>query len=108
MIKRLRNWILNLFVKERLYKARIVTDIPDNLDNKRIYIIENEGCNWQAVMICPCGCNKILHMNLMEEYYPSWKFTLLKKDIVSLRPSINRTIGCKSHFFVTNGKIIWA
>ncbi len=108
MIKRLFIWLQNLFRQERLYRAKFVNDIPDKLTYKEIYIIENEGCNWQAVMICPCGCNKILHMNLMEEYHPSWKFTLLKKDIISLNPSINRIVGCKSHFFVTEGKVIWA
>ena len=107
MTKRFINWILILFKKEKLYKAKFIDDVPDKFDNKTIYIIGNEGYYWQAVMICPCGCNKILHMNLMKQYYPSWKFKINKKEVITLSPSINRTVGCKSHFFISKGKIAW-
>ncbi|WP_397321508.1 DUF6527 family protein [Pedobacter foliorum] len=57
-------------------------------------------------MICPCGCRKLLHMNLMDDYDPYWNY-ILDGKVISLAPSINRLVGCKSHFFVTNGKIEW-
>lgn len=107
MIKKFIQWVLNLFKSKQLYKAKFLDDVPDELASRIIYIIENEGCYWKAVMICPCGCKKILHMNLMKQYYPSWKFQLNKKNIITLNPSINRTVGCKSHFFIRNGKIDW-
>ena len=108
MIKRLIKWILFLFKRKEFYRAKFIDDVPDELDNKTIYIIENEGYYWQAVMICPCGCKKILHMNLIKEYYPSWNFKINKKKIITLYPSINRMAGCKSHFFIRKGKIVWA
>jgi len=85
-----------------------VDDVPDKLDNRIIYIIENEGYYWQAAMVCPCGCNKILHMNLINDYHPSWKFEINKRKIITLQPSINRMVGCKSHFFIRKGRIIWS
>lgn len=108
MIKRFIKWLLNLFKTERPYTAMFVGDTPDKLDYRIIYIIENEGYCWKAVMICPCGCKKILHMNLIKDYHPSWKFEINKKKIITLHPSINRMVGCRSHFFIREGKIIWA
>lgn len=108
MIKRFIKWLHNLFKSEKLYRARFVDDVPDKFDNRIIYIIENEGYYWQAVMICPCGCKKILHMNLIKEHRPSWKFKINKKGIITLHPSINRIVGCRSHFFIREGKVVWA
>ncbi len=108
MIKRLFNWVQNLLKQEKLYKARIVNDVPDKLDNRIIYIIENEGYHWKAVMVCPCGCNKILHMNLIKEYHPSWNVEIDKQNIITLHPSINRIVECKSHFFIRRGQVVWA
>lgn len=108
MIKRFINWLLNLFKSEKLYVAKFTDEIPDKPDNITIYLIENQGYCWQAVMICPCGCKKQLNMNLMKDYHPHWQYKINSKNIITLNPSINRTVGCKSHFFVKQGKIIWA
>ena len=108
MIKGLFNWFRNLFNKEKLYESKLVDDVPYKLNNKTIYIIENEGYRWKAVMVCPCGCNKILHMNLIKEYHPSWKVEIDEKNIITLHPSINRMVGCKSHFFIRRGEVVWA
>ncbi|WP_394341525.1 DUF6527 family protein [Albibacterium indicum] len=59
-------------------------------------------------MLCPCGCKNILHMNLMEEESPCWSYSINKKNIITIRPSVNRIVGCKSHFFVREGKVVWA
>lgn len=108
MIKRFIRLIRNLFKSEKLYKAMITDDVPEKIDNKTIYIIYNEGYYWQAVMLCPCKCKKILHMNLMKEYHPFWKIEIDNKNRISLNPSVHRIVGCRSHFFVSNGRIIWA
>jgi hypothetical protein len=47
-----------------------------------------------------------LYMNLMDDYDPYWKYTIHGKTI-SLSPSVNRLVGCKSHFFLRSGKIEW-
>jgi hypothetical protein len=108
MIKRFTNWFHNFFKKEKLYKSKFVTDLPDQLNPNIIYLVHNNGYTWQAVMICPCGCNKILNMNLMKEHHPSWKVELDKKKLVTFHPSINRMVGCKSHFFIKKGQVSWA
>jgi hypothetical protein len=106
MTKKLLSWIFAFCKRKKLYKIRYVDDIPDKLLPDLLYIVRNENYDWQAVMRCPCGCNKTLQMNLIREYHPSWKYKIEKKAI-SLYPSIHRQVGCKSHFFLTKGKIVW-
>lgn len=83
-------------------------DVPDSLKPSIIYIVGNDGYYWQVVMLCPCNCKKVLHMNLMREHQPYWRVEISRKNMISLYPSIHRMVGCKSHFFVRKGKIVWA
>ncbi len=85
----------------------MVDDIPDSPKEKVVYLITHLGNCWAIVMICPCGCGKLLHLNTLQEYHPSWKYYLENKNRISLTPSINRTVGCKSHFFVKKSRIKW-
>jgi hypothetical protein len=106
MAKKLLSWF-KYFLQKR-YKHQIVNDVPDIVKSGIIYIIKNNGYPWQIVMLCPCGCKKNLHMNLVKEYYPYWKFKIDKRNKISLSPSVHRIVGCKSHFFVRYSKIVWA
>lgn len=106
IMKILKRFGFNSLVKTT-YKHEIVSELPDKLKLNIVYIESNQGCPWQAVMICPCGCKCNLHMNLIEDYNPYWKFYIDNKKRVSLSPSIHRTVGCKSHFFLKKGTIFW-
>lgn len=106
MLKKLLRWFQKLFGRERLYKYQFVDDVPDRMRSGTVYLVGNQGYYWQTVMICPCGCQQILYMNLIDDYDPYWKFNIQGKTI-SLSPSVNRLVGCKSHFFLKNGKIEW-
>lgn len=106
MIRKLHNWFKDLFSK--IYSYKCMDEVPDNLKQDVIYLIRHEDYYWQAIMICPCGCKKLLHMNLICEYKPYWDFKIEKRGRISFSPSIHRTVGCKSHFFVRKGKIVWA
>lgn len=106
MERKVRKWFKKIFDKR--YKYQFVSDVPDSIREDIIYIINNEGYSWQIIMCCPCGCKKNLHMNLMKEHEPYWKFEIDKKNKISLYPSIHRIVGCESHFFIKKGKIIWA
>ena len=72
-----------------------------------VYILEEDGEPWQASMRCPCGCGAILDMNLLPDDKPVWRTSIGKNGSATLHPSVWRTVGCKSHFFVRNGRIIW-
>lgn len=108
MLKRFYRWVKGLFRKEKLFKYKYVSDVPDSLVKKTIYVIGEQGYYWQLLMKCPCGCNTILYMNLMEDQKPCWSYIINKSKIISIRPSVNRMVGCRSHFFIREGKLIWA
>jgi hypothetical protein len=106
MFKRFISWITALFRKRTLYTYKIAEDVPDKMRDNTVYLISNQGYIWQCVMLCPCGCGESLYTNLMDDFDPYWKYVIEEKTI-SLKPSIDRLVGCKSHFFLTRGKISW-
>jgi uncharacterized protein DUF6527 len=106
MAKKLLNWLADFFSKK--YKYKFINDVPNKLKPDIIYFIGHEGYYWQAIMICPCGCKKNLQMNLISDHSPYWKYKIEKKNLITLSPSIRRVVGCKSHFFIVKGKLLWA
>ena len=119
MLRKLFNWFRRLFWKkqpppkpgERLkdnYSYEFVDDVPDVVESNIVYLIQNEGYCWQSVMECPCGCKVALFMNHVEDSHPHWSYKIDKFDKISLHPSVDRMVGCKSHFWIRGGKIVWA
>lgn len=115
MLKLLFNWIFRLFRSitsqktaiDELYKFEFVDDVPDQPQFKTVYFVGEKKYYWQSIMLCPCGCKSLLYMNLMQDMNPYWTFKI-DKNKISLSPSVDRFVGCKSHFFLKDGKIIWA
>ncbi|MCW3110416.1 MAG: hypothetical protein JWQ09_4922 [Segetibacter sp.] len=83
-----------------------MTDVPDAALEKRIYIVGEPNYPWLATFKCPCGCKKTIQLNLLEGASPQWSYTIKKRKI-TIKPSVWRTGGCKSHFFIRDGKIRW-
>lgn len=88
------------------YTCQEVQDLPDTISEDTIYIVGKNGHLWYVAMKCPCSCSDIIYLNLVEDTWPYWKIFQTRKGI-SLNPSVWRTKGCKSHFIVNKGKIIW-
>lgn len=84
-----------------------VEDVPDTLKTKKIYVVGESEYLWFALMLCPCGCGETLYMGLMPDQRPRWIMVEHNNGTVSLYPSVWRKIGCKSHFWLKHGKIIW-
>lgn len=77
----------------------IFTDVetpPDTLVDGIVYVCRNDA---RADFKCPCGCNATISLNLAEGK-PQWKVIGN-----SITPSINRIVGCRTHFSITNGLI---
>jgi hypothetical protein len=92
--------------KER-YAMADVTDVPDTFSELVIYIVGEPGTPWLIAFRCPCGCKSIIHLNLLEDVDPKWYYKINKKRRITIYPSVWRIRGCKSHFFVRAGKILW-
>jgi len=96
-----------LETKTRTYHSIRVADLPDE-PNPFIVYIAGEGPNvWAASLVCPCGCEEIIELNLLPQARPRWSFTEHKNGAITLEPSVWRRSGCRSHFILRDGLIHW-
>lgn len=87
-------------------EAVLVSTAPSVLRGDTVYLLTEDNDPWTVLMRCPCGCSEVLFMSLIEGS-PRWTHELHSNGTVSLRPSIWRTTGCKSHFFLRKGFVSW-
>ena len=85
-----------------------VDDLPDVLAPKRLYLVGEGACPWSAALLCPCGCEATIQLSLLPKDEPRWRAVRHFSGSVSLRPSVWRTRGCRSHFFLRRGRVVWA
>jgi hypothetical protein len=90
------------------YRTQIVTgQLPGQLRNRVLYVVEEDGYEEQAAMLCPCGCGRTLHMNLLTDERPCWRLTRHGDGSATLHPSVWRQKDCRSHFWFRRGRVIW-
>ena len=93
--------------KPKLYRVARVDEFPDSLESHKVYLSGEGEHLWAAAMICPCGCCEVIELNLLKKVRPCWSVVEPPDGSISLMPSVWRQKGCKSHFFVRNGRIDW-
>lgn len=103
-------WFLKL--KENLLPARRIIIIeadtpPEKLPWRNLVLAREANEDWAVAFRCPCGCGKRLELLLIEEAEPNWLVSIDKGDKPTLHPSVWLKGGCKSHFWLRNGKVIW-
>jgi hypothetical protein len=90
------------------YRTAVVHEyLPKQLAKRTLYIVEEDGIHEHAAMICPCGCGRILQMNLLPDDRPCWTLTWHKDGTATLYPSVWRKIDCRSHFWFREGRVFW-
>ncbi len=90
----------------RVYRVVHVEEEPDDLDPTKVYAVGEREHLWHISMLCPCGCRAKISLNALPDDSPRW--TLEDRDgVPSLRPSVWRHVGCRSHFFLQDGRIEW-
>lgn len=72
----------------------------DSVKNPKEDVVYVDRLNYRCDFKCPCGCGDWITLNLLAEANPCWSIILN-----TISPSIQRTVGCKCHFFITNGFI---
>lgn len=68
-----------------------------------VLVIPNERAK-SLKFLCPCGCGKIISVNLMPEAGKAWRVAFEPKLGLSLWPSVWLTTGCRSHFILRHNK----
>jgi hypothetical protein len=81
-------------------------DASDELRLRGDAILVQRGRPRWLVMLCPCGCNDIIPINLDEQSGPAWEYYDGETNGLSVFPSIWRDIGCKSHFIIWYSRIL--
>lgn len=99
-------------VKEWLLPRRRVQSIegdafPSRLPWRDLVLLTEDGEDWCVGFRCPCGCGQRIELPIIEEAVPRWGMTLDEQDYPSLYPSVWLREGCRSHFFLRKGKIVW-
>ena len=89
------------------YKLVYCGDVPGTFNKETIYILGSNKFPWQIAFLCPCNCGDLIQLNLLKEARPSWNFKVDKRKKITLKPSVWRKVGCKSHFLVQKGRIVW-
>lgn len=93
--------------KPAAYRAEHFAELPEKLRDRRLYIIGDGLAPWAAAMLCPCGCGNVIQLSLLDADSPRWQLSVDRKGLPTLSPSVHRTKGCRSHFFLRAGQIVW-
>lgn len=100
------NWLYNQLVPA--YRTcEVEGNLPNQLGRQILYIVQEDGYPEYASMVCPCGCGRILYMNLISDERPCWNLTLHSDSSASLYPSVWRKKDCCSHFWFRQGRVQW-
>lgn len=92
----------------RPYRTVVVEEqLPRKLKGRTLYVVEEDEFEEQAAMLCPCGCGRVLQMNLLTDERPCWRLTRHSDGTATLHPSIWRKKECGSHFWFRKGRVQW-
>lgn len=79
---------------------------PASAQPGTVHIVGESRRAWALLLKCPCGCGDDIWLNLLKGHPQRWRYRV-RQDQVTIRPSINRVVGCRSHFLITNGEVEW-
>lgn len=81
-----------------------VEDAPGGpvLEPDTVYVIGSPV--WYIHFLCPCGCGSTVHLPINVGPHPRWDY---EPSTHTVTPSILGTRGCKSHFYIRNGEVVW-
>ena len=89
------------------FNFEIVENDPESVPPQKIFIVQ-EGVQPDSLIFkCPCGCGADIHLNLLKDAKPRWHFKINKRGNISIYPSVRRTKGCQSHFYLSNSRVDW-
>ncbi|MBX3303009.1 MAG: hypothetical protein KF899_01230 [Parvibaculum sp.] len=103
-------WWRRLIVRLTPRRSLIVVEgdmLPKRLPFWSLVMARDDCEDWSVGLRCPCGCGQRLEMMLLKGVKPRWDISVDPKGHVSLHPSVWLREGCKSHFWVKGGKIVW-
>lgn len=107
---RLARWWRNTWARFAPHrKLRIIAgdSLPPCLPRRDVVLARDDGEDWCVGLRCPCGCGQTIELLLVSEARPRWDLTVNEQEQPSLVPSVWLKTGCRSHFWVRHGRIVW-
>lgn len=80
---------------------------PSKLLSRDLLLLREGGDAWSVLMRCPCGCGQPVELPLIREARPRWSLRVDEDGYPTLAPSVWRLEGCRAHYFVRGGKVVW-
>lgn len=68
--------------------------------------LDRRGVPRLLVMLCPDGCGETVSVNLDARVGKAWRVDV-RKNQLTLYPSVRRDQGCGAHFIVWRDKLLW-
>ena len=100
--------ILGLKQKKTYFSVIEIEDMQNiKLKPHYLYVERRGGKDRWLHLLCPSGCGQTLSVNLMQSINPFWTLLQNSDKTVTLSPSIDKTDGCRSHFFIRNSQVQW-
>ena len=81
--------------------------LPQKIPARNLVLVRDGEEDWSVGFVCPCGCTRTIELLLISDANPHWRLTRNQKGQPTLSPSIWLNEGCRSHFWVRDGKIVW-
>lgn len=81
--------------------------LPATLPDRCVVVAREDGELWSAGLRCPCGCGEIIELPLFAEADQHWRVRVGADGLPSLSPSVWRRTGCRSHFWLSDGRVRW-
>lgn len=106
----LMSWVRRLWDRYGPARRLVLVEgdtLPTSLPKRDLVLARDDGDDWSVGMRCPCGCGETIELMILEEARPRWDVSLNASSRPSLHPSVWRRTGCKSHFWVKDGRIHW-
>jgi len=93
----------------RFDSLTIFPKAPSNelIGEKEFVIVIYKRKKYWALFRCPCGCGHVISLNLQQSHKPNWSVRSSKDGRPTLSPSVWQNKGCKSHFWISDGRIFW-
>jgi hypothetical protein len=88
-------------------RVEFVKDRPQQPHKNRLYVTQQAGHPAFGAMACPCGCGETLNLRFFGERRPRWSVRWDRRRRPTVRPSVWRQSGCRSHFHLTAGRVDW-
>ena len=81
--------------------------LPSRMPRRDLVLARDDGEDWCVGMRCPCGCGHVIELLVVAEAKPRWDVTVDAKCRPTLSPSVWLRKGCRSHFWLRNGRVHW-